>query len=73
MGNSKIGQFFAEVERSTKICFVASWKQVIGLELVSYGKFSFSRPVLDGNKLANKCLARDLVVPRFFNFSFFEF
>ena len=29
------------------------------LELVSYGKFGFSRPDLDGNKVAKgKCLAR---------------
>ena len=71
-----VGHFFLKVERPTKFCFVTPRKQNL-LELVSYGKFGFSRPDLDGNKSAKgKCLARKvrdrsvyLVVLRVINFS----
>ena len=55
--------FFANVKMSIKICFFAPQKRSLSvlnlLELVSYGKFSFSRQDLDGNKPAKcMCLAR---------------
>ena len=64
MGSGKIDSrsFLAKVERSTKFrcCFVETRFSVWNLfKLVSYVKFGFSRPDLDGNKLAKgMCLAR---------------
>ena len=50
------------VKRSSKFCFVARRDKVLGMELVRaciYNKFGFSRPDLNGNKLAKgMCLAR---------------
>ena len=55
-------QFFLKVKGSTKFCFVApeaTFSAQNLLELVSYGKFGFSKPDLDRNKPAKgKCLAR---------------
>ena len=54
-----LGHLFAKVERSTKFCcFAEAIFSIWNLfKLASYGKFGFSRPDLDGNKLANgKCL-----------------
>ena len=50
-----IGHFFAKVERSQVLfCYFAEAKFSAWnlFKLASYGKFSFSRPDLDGNKLA---------------------
>ena len=62
MGNIKIDSrtFFAKVEMSSKFCFVASRRLSFQHGTCSsYSKFGFSRPDLNGNKLAKgMCLTR---------------
>ena len=61
MGKGKIDSlsFFCKGRKVTKFVLLLWGSQVIGLELVSYSEFCFSRPDLDGNKPAKgKCLER---------------
>ena len=58
---NKIGSrpFFVKFERSTCCSIEAKFSAWNLLEIVYYGKFGFSRPDLDGNKLAiGECFAR---------------